>query len=62
MYLKSIYIWILGFCGFCRNRTDNLGIDSPALKPTELVLNRLNVVLRNVISRVRVMVVLQTLF
>ena len=41
MYLKSIYIWILGFCGFCRNRTDNLGIDSPALKPTELVLNRL---------------------
>ena len=30
-----------GFMSFCRNRTDNLGIDSPALWPTELVLHRL---------------------
>ena len=30
-----------GFGSFCRNRTDDLGIDSPALWPTELVLHRL---------------------
>ena len=29
-----------GFLGFCRNRTDDLGIASPALWPPELVLHR----------------------
>ena len=28
------------FLSFCRNRTDDLRIDSPALRPTELVLHR----------------------
>ena len=35
-----MYIWVLDFLSFCRNRTDDLGINSPALWPTELVLYR----------------------
>jgi len=41
MYLKSMRIWVLGFWNFCRNRTDDRRINSPALWPTELVLHRL---------------------
>jgi len=34
-------IWVLDFLSFCRNRTDDFGINSLALWPTELVLHRL---------------------
>ena len=34
------------FLSFCRNRTDDLGINSPTLWPTELVLHRLGHVCR----------------
>ena len=35
-------IWVLIFWSFCRNRTDNLETNSPALWPTKLVSHRLS--------------------
>ena len=42
VYVAQIHVDLSSrFCEFCLNRTDDLGTDSPALWPTELVLHRL---------------------